>query len=125
VLVSRLTDLAPRTSRPSSVNVPVLSKHMTSTVPATLTRFGEIQNICCFRKRDNANDVPIVNVAGNAGGTIIVIKSNARTIIKRQCIYVSKFKSKHTPRFIKLTIDTINPSPAMIAMTPIKRNESR
>ena len=89
VLVSRLTNRAPSTSNPSSVRVPVLSKHMISTVPATLTRFGLIQNIPCFRSRDKANEVPIVKVAGNAGGTIIVIKSNALTIIKCQCIYIS------------------------------------
>ena len=89
MLVSRLTDLAPRTSRPSSVKVPVLSKHITSTVPATLTLLGLIQKISFFRNRERANEVPIVNVAGNAGGTIIVIKSSARTIIKCQCIYMS------------------------------------
>ena len=86
MFVSGFTDRAPRTSRPSSVKVPVLSKHITSTVPATLTLFGEIQKISRFRRRERANEVPIVNVAGNAGGTIIVIKSNALTIMKCQCI---------------------------------------
>lgn len=87
VLLSRFTDLAPRTSKPSSVKVPVLSKHITSTVPATLTLFGLMQKIFFFRNRDNANEVPIVKVAGSAGGITIVIKSSARMIIKRQCIY--------------------------------------
>src|SRR5436190_15596325 len=87
VFVSRLKDRAPNTSNPSSVRVPVLSKHITSTVPATLTRLGLIQKMPSFRSRDNAKDVPIVKVAGNAGGTMIVIKSKALTIIKCQCIY--------------------------------------
>jgi len=86
VLVERLTDRAPKTSNPSSVKVPVLSKHIISTVPATFTRLGLIQKISFFRRRDRANEVPIVSVAGNAGGTIIVIKSKARTIMKCQCI---------------------------------------
>lgn len=42
---------------------------------------GLIQNIFCLFNRESAKFVPIVNVAGRAGGTTIVIKSRALTII--------------------------------------------
>ena len=94
---------APRTSSPSSVRVPVLSKQTTSSFPPTLTlhrtrvskadtKFrqeathfcGLIQKIDCFFRRERAKFVPMVRVAGSAGGTTIVIKSRARTIIRCQ-----------------------------------------
>ena len=43
-----------------------------------------MQNMAFFLSRDNAKLVPIDNVAGNAGGTTIVIKSKARIMIKCQ-----------------------------------------
>lgn len=43
-----------------------------------------MQYIFCFFRRERAKFVPIVNVAGNAGGTTIVIRSKALTIIKCQ-----------------------------------------
>lgn len=45
---------------------------------------GLTQNIFCFFRRERAKFVPMVNVAGNAGGTTIVIRSRALTIIKCQ-----------------------------------------
>ena len=43
-----------------------------------------MQNILWFLSRESAKFVPMVNVAGKAGGTTIVIKSSALTIIKCQ-----------------------------------------
>lgn len=42
-----------------------------------------MQKICFFFNRDRAKLVPMDKVAGRAGGTTIVIKSRARTMIKR------------------------------------------
>ena len=51
--------------------------------------------------RDKAKLVPIDNVAGNAGGTTIVIKSNARTSIRCQASYRTSvgdiFRLRGTP----------------------------
>jgi hypothetical protein len=102
---------APRTSRPSSVRVPVLSKQTISSFPPTLTLYrrfiskkgrrksafrnsthfcGLMQKIDCFFRRERAKFVPMVRVAGRAGGTTIVIKSSARTMIRCQasCLYL-------------------------------------
>lgn len=46
-----------------------------------------MQNISFFFKRDIAKFVPIVSVAGKAGGTTIVIKSKARTMMRFHSIY--------------------------------------
>lgn len=62
-------------SNPSSVSVPVLSKHIIVTLPQILTFGGEIQNIYCFLSLLIANDIPIDKQVGRAGGTVIVIKS--------------------------------------------------
>ena len=43
-----------------------------------------MQKICIFLSRDRAKFVPIVRVAGNAGGTTIVIRSSARTMMRCQ-----------------------------------------
>ena len=43
-----------------------------------------MQNILCFLSLERAKFVPMVSVAGRAGGTTIVIKSRALTIIKCQ-----------------------------------------
>src|SRR6266536_3286917 len=45
---------------------------------------GLIQNICCLLSRDKAKFVPIVRVAGRAGGTTMVIRSRARIMIRCQ-----------------------------------------
>lgn len=58
----------PKTSNPSSVRVPVLSKQTTLILPPMLTRLGEIQKIPLFLKRSIAKVVPMVRVAGRAGG---------------------------------------------------------
>src|SRR5690606_8141366 len=76
------TTRTPRTSRPSSVSVPVLSKQTTSSLPPTLIRVGEIQKILDFLRRERANEVPMVRVAGRAGGTTMVIRSRARTMTR-------------------------------------------
>ena len=46
-----------------------------------------MQKISFFLRRDSAKLVPIVRVAGSAGGTTIVIRSSARTMIKCQASY--------------------------------------
>ena len=48
-----------------------------------------MQKISFFLSLDSAKFVPILNVAGNAGGTTIVIRSNARTMIKCHANWVS------------------------------------
>ena len=100
-LMSGLIARIPSTSKPSSVKVPVLSKHTTSNFPPILTLvnnqqheqiedkrksylWGLIQKIDRFFSLPRAKFVPIVRVAGNAGGTTIVIRSNALTITVRQ-----------------------------------------
>ena len=56
--------------------MPVLSKTIKLTLPATLTLGGEIQKIFFFLSLDKANTVPAVIAAGKAGGTVIVMRSN-------------------------------------------------
>ena len=46
-----------------------------------------MQKIRFFFSRDRAKLVPMDRVAGRAGGTTIVIKSKARTTIKRHASY--------------------------------------
>ena len=41
-----------------------------------------MQNILCALSRERAKFVPILSVAGRAGGTTIVIKSSALTMIR-------------------------------------------
>lgn len=43
-----------------------------------------MQKMLCLLSRESAKLVPMVSVAGRAGGTTIVIKSRARMIIKCQ-----------------------------------------
>lgn len=54
-----------------------------------------MQKILCFFKRESAKFVPIVRVAGRAGGTTMVIKSRARTMMRCQesCFLLAIFKS--------------------------------
>jgi hypothetical protein len=49
---------------------------MIFTLPLTLTLGGDIQYILFYFNLFIANTVPIVIAAGNAGGTVIVIRSN-------------------------------------------------
>jgi hypothetical protein len=63
---------------------------------------GLIQNICAFLNLAKEKFVPMDIVVGSAGGTTIVIKSKARSIM------VLFF----TPIRIKLTVLTQNPIPA-------------
>lgn len=72
--------MLPRTERPSSVKVPVLSNAKVVTRPARFTLGGEIQKILALRSRDIAKTVPQVMAAGKAGGTVIVIRSNDLSI---------------------------------------------
>lgn len=67
--------LKPDTSRPSSVKVPVLSKTMIETHPATLILGGSIQKIFLLLSCLTARMTPEVIAAGRAGGIAIVIKS--------------------------------------------------
>ncbi len=75
-----VADLKPRTERPSSVRVPVLSKTKVSICPAKLMRGGEMQNIFRFLSLFIAKIIPHDIAAGNAGGTAIVIKSREWSI---------------------------------------------
>ena len=54
-----------------------------------------MQKICFFFNRDNAKLVPIVKVAGKAGGTTIVMRSTARTIMRchASLIYQRRLKA--------------------------------
>lgn len=65
----------PFKSSPSSVNVPVLSKHMIVTCPQMLTFGGEMQKIYLFLSLCMAKVIPIERQVGSAGGTVTVIKS--------------------------------------------------
>jgi len=71
--LSIYTGLAPRISRPSSVRVPVLSKHIILILPVSLIVLGEIQKICFFWSLANATLMPTYTHVGKAGGTVIVI----------------------------------------------------
>ena len=64
----------PFTCRPSSVRVPVLSKTIMFTLPATFTLWGEMQKIFFCLRRETAKAVPAVMAAGRAGGTVIVMR---------------------------------------------------
>lgn len=61
--------------------MPVLSKTIRFTLPLTLTRGGEIQKILLLFNLAIAKAAPAVIAAGRAGGTVIVIRSNDRSII--------------------------------------------
>lgn len=89
-LLVRSTLRIPRTSSPSSVRVPVLSKQTRLTFPPTLTRLGEMQKMSFLRSLRIAKDVPIDIVAGSAGGTTIVTRSRARMTIVCHLICRSK-----------------------------------
>lgn len=104
----------PNTWRPSSVKVPVLSKTIILTLPATFTRGGEMQKILFFLSLASAKRVPAVIAAGKAGGTVIVIKSNERSTISS----VGSFYS-----IICFKVD-MNPMTAIIPITKINLSES-
>jgi hypothetical protein len=70
------SDTNPYTVNPSSVRVPVLSNTIIVILPATFTLYGEMQNIIFFFSLSIANIAPTVIAAGNAGGTVIVIRSS-------------------------------------------------
>jgi len=70
-----LIDLKPETDNPSSVNVPVLSKTIIETLPATLILGGSMQKIFLFLSYRTAKITPEVIAAGRAGGIAIVIRS--------------------------------------------------
>lgn len=53
-----------------------------------------MQKILCFFSRERAKFVPMVNVAGNAGGTTMVIKSRALTIIRCQESFQARMLAK-------------------------------
>jgi hypothetical protein len=73
-----------------------------------------MQNIFQCFNRLMANEVPIDIVAGKAGGTTIVIRSRARTMMV----------DKLAPIRTKLYVDAMKPMTAMTAKTPINLNES-
>ena len=55
-----------------------------------------MQKIFFFFSLDRAKLVPMDKVAGNAGGTTIVIKSSARTMIKCQASYLASADTTNT-----------------------------
>mmetsp|Transcript_14873 Transcript_14873/g.39825 ORF Transcript_14873/g.39825 Transcript_14873/m.39825 type:complete len:279 (-) Transcript_14873:1918-2754(-) len=69
-----------RTSRPSTVSVPVLSKQSTRSHAAAETQDARTQRMRLRSRRASANTRPNVTVAGNAGGTAIVSKSNPSSV---------------------------------------------
>lgn len=82
-----------------------------------------MQNISRFFNLARAKLVPIVKVAGSAGGTTMVIRSRARTMIKchASCIKVNKYylvtDGLPTPNLMKLINDAMKPSAAISPIT--------
>lgn len=79
VLVFKLIKLGltPYIFNPSSVSVPVLSKHITYSLPLILTLYADIQNIFCFFNLVIAlSNTPYIH-NGRDGGIAIVNNSNA------------------------------------------------
>ena len=74
--------LNPETDSPSSVNVPVLSKTIMETLPATLIQGGSIQYIFFFFNHYIAYTIPADIARGRAGGIEIVIRSSQFSTIK-------------------------------------------
>jgi hypothetical protein len=58
------------------VRVPVLSKHIIVILPATITLLGLMQKILFLDNLDKAKEMPIERHVGNAGGTVMVIRSS-------------------------------------------------
>lgn len=58
-----------------------------------------MQKMLFFFSLERAKLVPIDNVAGNAGGTTIVIKSNARTMIKCHASYSTLARNANNANF--------------------------
>mmetsp|Transcript_36645 Transcript_36645/g.86768 ORF Transcript_36645/g.86768 Transcript_36645/m.86768 type:complete len:393 (-) Transcript_36645:932-2110(-) len=108
------TAAAPRTSTPSSVRVPVLSKQMASRRPARFTLHGEMQKMFAFLRRSMANSIPMVMAAGSAGGTAMVTMSQALRMISRSSTLYS----------MNDWIDEMNPHTAIVAMTAMNLKES-
>uniref|UniRef100_A0A1I8AA86 Uncharacterized protein n=1 Tax=Steinernema glaseri TaxID=37863 RepID=A0A1I8AA86_9BILA len=75
------TATMPKKSRPSSVSVPVLSKHTVLMAPQVLMVDGSMQKICFRRRRICAFKMPMLMAAGRAGGTTMVMMSSERTTI--------------------------------------------
>ncbi len=96
------------------MSVPVLSKTMRFTLPATFTLGGEIQKIFFFFNLLIAKTVPTVIAAGRAGGTVIVIKSSDLSIIGQAAYPYLIIKGK-VP---------MKPSTAMTPMTMMNLSES-
>ena len=92
--------------------------------------WGLMQNICFFFSRDRAKLVPMDRVAGRAGGTTIVIKSKARTMIRCHASYWLSDRMQAmifetlTFSLTKFTKEAMKPIPATPAMTDIYRKAS-
>ena len=72
--------LKPKTERPSSVSVPVLSKTKVEICPAMLILGGEMQKMSTLFNLLMANTIPHDIAAGMAGGTVTVMRSSALSI---------------------------------------------
>lgn len=68
-------------SKPSSVKVPVLSKHIMFIFPQMFIFEGAIQKIYDFLSLTIANPIPIDIHVGSAGGTVTVSMSRLLSII--------------------------------------------
>ena len=73
--------IIPYVSNPSSVKVPVLSKHIILILPATFILEGAIQKIFFFFSLYDAKLIPIDIQVGKAGGTVTVIISRVLSTI--------------------------------------------
>jgi hypothetical protein len=79
-----------------------------------------------LRRRSIAKVVPIVSVAGRAGGTTMVIRSRALTSIVCHLIWNQlRYNEERTPMRTNCTAEIAKPNKAMIASTPMKFIESR
>lgn len=112
------TILTPYISKPSSVNVPVLSKHIIVILPLILTFYGDIQYIFFYYNLLNAILIPIYKHVGNAGGTVIVIRSKP-SFINSHIVIEPSYKNT-----ILLGTVIMKPRTANIAIIPTNFIES-
>ena len=90
--------------KPSSVKVPVLSKQIKLTFPAKLTLSLLMHLIPLLSSLPIAIEIPIPMQAGNAGGTVMVIKS--KVLLKMLIGFILLFtkKGKEIINPIKLNV---------------------
>jgi hypothetical protein len=89
-------------------------------LPLIFTLGGEIQNILLFFNLEMAKDTPTDIVAGKAGGTVIVIKSNDLSTI----LLISNPSGLSLPYWIKVGKVNTKPNIPTIAIAPTNTSES-